>query len=233
MNRLLRAGILITFGMLMICIISGCDDSTEKITDPPQSKDDIPPSPIITVIVDPPPGSEIDQNLTEFTLQFNQEVIGVVVNDTIATGFGFAWKVVPHLPLGERKYLNIRWTNQNDFTGTIQVGPYSVWLFNGEPPIITSSTVRDGSNDVDPVLINAAGFQFDFNQRVTGTIKLTDEAGVDLHWIGNVQDKSATLTPILGQELAHGTIYKIELDISDGAGNPLSIKTITFVTKIK
>ena len=57
MRKLLRAGVLITFRMLMICIISGCgdDDPPEEVTDPPQSKDDVPPPPTITVVVDPAP----------------------------------------------------------------------------------------------------------------------------------------------------------------------------------
>ena len=67
---------------------------------------------------------------------------------------------------------------------------------------------------------------------VTGTIKLTDEAGVDLNWVAIVAGQTATLSAIAGQELVNETTYKIEIDIQDGAGNRLQ-ETITFVTKPK
>ena len=233
MRKLSGATILITFGMFIIGIIGGCgdDDPPKEVTDPPQSKDDVPPTPIITVIVDPPPGGDIDER-TEFTLRFNEEVVAVTVNDATATGSGLTWKVVPYLPLGPGKTLNIKWTDQDGFTGTIEVGPYSVWIFEFEPPIITSGTVSDGDADVDPAPINSGGFRFDFDGEVTGTIKLTDEAGADLDWIANVAGQTATLTAVAGQELVNGTTYKIEIDVRDGAGNGLRV-TITFVTKPK
>ena len=92
--------------------------------------------------------------------------------------------------------------------------------------------MADGDADVDPAPINAAGFRFDFDEAITGTIKLTDEAGVDLNWIGNVGGQTATLTPVAGQELVNETIYKIEIDVQDGAGNRTQW-TITFATKLK
>ena len=53
---------------------------------------------------------------------------------------------------------------------------------------------------VDPAPINAAGFRFDFDEAVTGTIKLTDEAGADLNWTPNVGGQTATLTAVAGQK---------------------------------
>ena len=63
-------------------------------------------------------------------------------------------------------------------------------------------------------------------------LKLTDEKGADLDWVGSVIDRTATLTAVAGQELVNETTYKIEIDIKDGAGNQLKA-TITFVTKPK
>ena len=233
MRKLLRAGILIIFGMLIIGIISGCSDDNppEKVVEPPQLEDDAPPPPTITVVVDPPPGGDIDER-AEFTLWFNEEVVAVTVNDKTATGSGLTWKVVPYLPLGPGKTLNIKWTNREGFAGTIEVGPYSVWIFEFEPPIITSGTVSDGDADVDPAPINSGGFRFDFDADVTGTIKLVDEVGADLNWIGAVAGQTATLTAVAGQELVNETTYKIQIDVKDGAGNSLQT-TITFVTKPK
>ena len=75
-------------------------------------------------------------------------------------------------------------------------------------------------------------YEFDFDEDVTGTIKLTDEAGVDLNWIGAVAGQTATLIPVAGQEAVNETTYKIEIDVQDGADLPLQV-TITFVTKPK
>ena len=237
MSKLLRAGVLITFGMLIICIINGCsDDPPEEVTDPPQSKDDVPPPPTITVVVDPAPPANpnwIVVTNTEFTFRFSQGVIAVTVNDTPASGSGLNWKwrAHPGLPYGSVT-LKIKWKNRDGSTGTILVGPYNVGDNGGEPPTITSGTVADRNADVDPAPINAGGFRFDFDETVTGSIKLTDEAGADLNWIATVRGQTATLTAVAGQEIANETTYKIEIDVQDGAGNRTQW-TITFVTKIK
>ena len=237
MQKLLRAGILITFGMLIICIIGGCGDDgpPEKVVDPPQRKDDVSHSPAITVKVDPPPGSDIDVDRTEFTLWFNQEVAAVIVNGATATGSGQNWNVWSYnlsLEWKAGQFLEIEWKTRDGLTGSQSVGPYTVWIVHVEPPAITSGTVVDGDADVDPAPINAGGFRYDFDEPVIGTIKLTDEAGADLNWIANVVGQTATLTAIAGQELVNETTYKIEIDVQDGAGNPLQT-TITFVTKPK
>ena len=97
------------------------------------------------------------------------------------------------------------------------------------PPMIVKGTVEDGSPFVDPVPINASGLQFEFNEAVSGSLKLTDEAGVDLNWLGTVAGRTATLTPVAGQEMDYQTIYKVEIDVMDGVGNS-SLITITFAT---
>ncbi|MCE2393609.1 Ig-like domain-containing protein [Candidatus Poribacteria bacterium] len=96
------------------------------------------------------------------------------------------------------------------------------------PPRITDGTVADGTVDVAPAPISGGGFRFDFDEDITGTVKLTDETGADLNWIANVWGQTATLTAVAGQELANETTYKIEIDFHDGAGNALRT-TITSV----
>ena len=225
------------FGMLIICIFGGCadDDPIEEVVDPPQPEDDVPSPPTITVIVDPAPSANpnwlITRN-TEFTLTFSEEVLAVTVNDMPALGSGLSWKwSAPPLPYGPFK-LNIRWKNRDGSKGFSTVGPYRSADVNVSPPSIASGTVTDGANDIDPAPINAGGFRFDFDEPVTGTIKLTDEAGADLNWIATLAGQTATLTAVAGQELVNETTYKIEIDVRDGAGNPLQA-TITFVTKPK
>ena len=241
MHRMLRTAILITFGILIICIIGGCgDDPPEEVTDSPQLEDDVSLSPI-TVMVDPVDSSEVYilpsgiyiPPYPEFTLTFNEEVVAVTVNGTPATGsrLNWEWSAQQALPYGPVK-LNIKWTNRDGSKGFKTVGPYTVIDSSGEPPAITSGTVADGAIDVDPGPINAAGFRYDFDENVIGAIALTDEEGADLHWTGIVVGQTATLTAVAGQELANGTTYKIEIDVQDGAGNSLQA-TIIFVTKLK
>ena len=228
MHRMLRTTILITFGMFIICIIGGCSDNPpEEVTDPPQ------PAPAIKVMVNPASGGYILHH-TEFTLTFDEGVVSVTVNGTPATGSGLNWKwsaVHPGLPYGS-VMLRIEWKNRDGSKGSETVGSYEVVDNGPEPPVIMSGTVLDGDADVDPAPINAGGFRFDFDVDITGTIKLTNEAGADLNWIDTVAGKTATLTAVAGQELVNETTYKIEIDVKDGAGDGIPV-TITFVTKPK
>ena len=236
MQELLRAGVLITFGMLILGIIGGCGDDSSETRQP---EDDVGPASATEVVMDPPPRASADGVVyyippnTEFTLTFNEGVIAVTVNDTPASGSGLNWKwsAQPVLPYGSVT-LKIMWTNRDGSGGFATSGPYKVADTGGEPPTIWYSTVNDGDLNVDPAPINAGGFRYDFDEPVIGTIKLTDEAGANLNWIANVVGQTATLTAIAGQELVNETTYKIEIDVQDGAGNPLQT-TITFVTKPK
>ena len=224
--------------MLIVGIISGCgDDLSEEVTDPSQPADHVSHVRATEVVMDPPRTNAgrvwyVPPN-TEFTLTLNAGVVAVTVNGTPATGSGLNWKwsAQPALP-EESVMLHIEWTNRDATEGSKTVGPYEVRQPHGEPPLIMSGTVSYGDTDVDPAPINAGGLRFDFNEDVTGTIKLTDEAGVDLNWIANVVGQTATLTAVAGQELVNETTYKIEIDVKDGAGLPLQT-TITFVTKPK
>ena len=235
MHRLLRAGILITFGMLITCIISGCGDDSEpleEVTDAPQPEDDVGPPRATRVDVDPAPRDRFIGLTTVFTLTFNQEVVAVWLNDTAAVGSGLVWEVSPLLWEGSGQTLNIKWVNQDGSTDTKRVGPYEVLHVHGDPAKITGGTVVDGETDVDPAPLNAAGIQITFDEDITGSIKLTDEAGFDLNWIGAVGGSTARLTPVAGQELAHETTYKIEIDVRDGSGHRTRV-TLIFVTKPK
>jgi len=227
--------------MLIIGIIGGCgDDSSEVITDPsnpttsrvtPPRIDDGPPHEILGG-VDPAPGSDIPPN-TQFSLNFdNPGVVAVTVNGVAATGSGTNWIVSLTLLQGDDHALEVRWTNRDGSSESRAVGPYTVRLRDTTPPRITGGTVADGTVNVDPAPINVSGFRFGFHEAVAGSIKLTDEAGVNLNWIATVSGQTATLNAIEGQKLVNETTYKIQIDVHDGASNPLQV-TITFVTKPK
>ncbi|MYE88342.1 hypothetical protein F4X33_05025 [Candidatus Poribacteria bacterium] len=160
-------------------------------------------------------------------------VVAVTVNGVAATGSGANWTASPTLREGDGQILDVRWTYRDGRSGSQVAGPYTVRVPDTTPPRITEGTVADGAVNVDPAPINAVGaFRFDFDEPVTGTIALTDEAGVDLNWAGTVDDRTAALTPVAGQELANNTTYKIEIDVQDGGGNRFRA-TMTFTTKPK
>ena len=184
------------------------------------------------VVVNPPPRDYYIPTDTTFTLMLDAGVRAVWVNHIAAVGVGQYWQVANVLEQGVGQDLDINWLNRNCTSGSQVVGPYSVMDFQPGPPAITHGTVFDGESDVDPAPINLHGLWFDFNEAVTGTLKLTDEAGVDLNWIGIVRDKTAILAAVAGQELVNETTYKIDVDVQDSDGNPLQT-TITFVTKPK
>ena len=156
----------------------------------------------------------------------------MTVNGTAATGSGLNWSASLTLQEGDGQSLNVSWTNRDGSSGSQTMGPYTVRVPDTTPPRITGGTVADGTVNVDPAPINAGGFRFDFDEAVTGSVKLTDEAGADLNWIASVAGQTAMLTPVAGQELVNETTYKIEIDIDDAAGNRTQ-GTITFVTKPK
>ncbi len=188
----------------------------------------------VTVMVDPAPGplSYINHG-QELTLRFSADVLSAKVNGRSAEGAGRDWRVwSSHVPYGEAEFLRIEWINRDGSAEARRVGPYYVADISFSPPAIASGTVADGDADVDPAPINAGGFRFDFDESVTGTIRLTDEAGADLNWIATVAGQTATLTAVAGQEMVNETTYKVEIDVQDGAGLPLQT-TITFVTKPK
>ena len=188
------------------------------------------PPPATTVFVNPTPGATIPSN-QHFTLTFDQGIVAAAVNGSAATGAGLNWGAQPALAEGTA-ILIIDWSNRDGSTGFKAVGPYTVKNPDTTPPTIVSGTVAHGDARIEPAPINAGGFRFDFDEPITGSIKLTDEAGADLNWIANVGGQTATLTAVAGQELANETTYKIEIDVRDGAGNRTR-RTITFVTEAK
>ena len=224
--------------MFVAFVVTGCgggndddDDDNDTVTGNDDDDDDVGPPSATMVTLDPAPNSTVPST-TAFGLTFDQGVTAATVNGTAATGAGLNWSASPALSQGPGQSLNVEWTNRDGSTGSQAVGPYEISDPDTDPPVIETGTVTDGDVDVDPAAINAGGFRFDFNEAVTGTIKLTDEAGADLNWIATVGGQTATLTAVAGQELANETTYKVELDVKDGSANGAPA-TITFVTKPK
>ena len=182
----------------------------------------------IAVTVDPPPGSQVYQKATEFTLWFSGRVKAVKLNGAPASD-GRYWEGRPNLQLGPGQALKVEWVNRDGSTDAIEVGPYNVLSIPPGPPMIIYGTPTDGEINVNLEPINAWGFQYDFDRSVTGAIRLTDAAGVDLEWRGHVHGKIAVLAPWPTKLTNDGT-YRIEINVRDDAGNQL-LTTITFVTE--
>ena len=201
-----------------------------NLPSPPPVKEDVGPPPATDVQVSPVPGTTIVPN-PRFVLTFDQSIIAATVNRFSATGFGLSWRAFPTLT-GGSVFLNVEWTNQDGSTGSKVVGPYTVREPDITPPRIVGGTVANGEIKVNPGSINAGGFRYDFDERVTGSIKLVDAAGIDLNWIASVAGQTATLTRVAEQALLLGSTYFIEIDVRDTAGNPSQIR-IAFITHIK
>ena len=223
--------------MFVAFMVTGCggdgnndDDAAAANDDDDAAAEEEGPPSATMVTVDPAAGATVPSN-QQFSLVFDQGVTAATVNGAAATGSGLNWSASPALAQGSAT-LNVGWTNRDGSTGSEAVGPYTVSDPDVDAPMIASGTVADGDADVDPAPVNAGGFRFDFDEAVTGSIKLTDEAGADLNWIANVGGQTATLTAVAGQEIANETTYKVEIDVQDGAGNATTT-TITFVTKPK
>ena len=100
---------------------------------------------------------------------------------------------------------------------------------------IVASTLRDGDQDVDPHFLNLNGIIFVFDKEVTGTIAILPKDGGPLNWsaewnTGEQHGAAVTIKPKRGEELQHGIIYVIQIDVQEGAGNQTYV-TITFSTK--
>ena len=201
-----------------------------NLPSPPPVEEDAGPPPATDVEVSPVPGTTILPD-PRFVLTFDQSIIAATVNRFSATGFGLSWRVFPTLAVGS-VFLNVEWTNQDGSTGSKVVGPYAVREPDTTPPRIVNGTVANGEIKVNPGLINGGGFRYDFDEPVTGSIKLLDVSGIALNWIASVAGQTATLARATGQQLLPASTYFIEINVQDAAGNPSQIR-IVFVTDIK
>ena len=126
--------------------------------------------------------------------------------------------------------LSVAWVNPGGSDGeatlTFIVG------FGGNPPQMASGTVADGAQDVDPDVLNAAGIRFDFDREIRGNITIHRKDGEPLDWITSIVGKTATLTVVAGQELQHGVVYVIHIEVVNMIEEKAEF-TITFSTKDK
>ena len=110
---------------------------------------------------------------------------------------------------------------------------YTVIAPDTEAPEITSGTVSDGDEDVDPKAINTdARIKITFSEEVSGSIALQTAAGVDVGWLGKVDGTTGTLELVKDKELGNEINYVIAGKVSDAAGNETDLN-IRFTTASK
>ena len=119
--------------------------------------------PAVTVVVDPPPGSEVYQDDTEFTLRFNVKVLTVVVNDTSGIGSGLNWRASPELTLGTEQSLYVSWRDPDGSYGFMKVGPYTVIPPRPDGPPATDLLVTP---EVGSIVPSYQEFTLSFNRPV-------------------------------------------------------------------
>ena len=120
--------------------------------------------PPATVVVDPPPGSEVYQNDTEFTLTYNVEVLSTWVNGISARGSGLNWTVWPELTLGPEQPLYVGWEGPDGSWGFIEIGLYTVRPPRRDGLPATDVSVRPKGGGVVPY---HQYFTLSFNEPVT------------------------------------------------------------------
>lgn len=84
-----------------------------------------PPATMVTA-VDPARGATVPSN-QQFTLTFDQGVAAATIGGTAADGSGLNWTASPALSEGERVWLTVSWTNHDRSSGSMTIGPYTVF----------------------------------------------------------------------------------------------------------
>ena len=228
-------------GLLMV----GCDGDEVVIGDEVVTKDkpNRPPPPVTNLIKSEPPNGGviwiIDDLGTpiEIKLFFDHPPPYVSVGGVRAQLHGdrAIWEVTTQQFLDvlepnaiKGADLSVAWVNRDGSDGRTTL-TFRIGLVGGQAEIVTG-TVADGDQDVDPDFLNASGFRFDFNREVRGNITIQPKDGEPLNWIDQFGGVTMTLTPVEGDELQHGVVYVIHIEVIDDVRGKVEF-TITFKTE--
>ena len=231
---------LICFVMSLLMV--GCGGEDEPVT---KDKPDIPPPPPINLIRSEPPNGDviwvIDDLGTpvEIRLFFDHlpsyvSVSGIRarLQDDYAIWEATTQQLLdalePNPAVKAGADLSVAWVNPDGSDGKATL-TFRIGLV-GEQAEIFSGTVADGDSDVDPELLNAAGFRFDFDREVRGNITIQPKDGESLNWIASFAGATMTLTAVAGGELQHGVVYVIHIEVINNVDAKTEF-TITFRTK--
>ena len=219
MAKLFRTFALVLAALFALSLIVGCgggDEDDAEVTE-------------ATLTAEPASGATIAANAT-VTLTFSSDPGNVTVTGGTAAGSGTSRTVTGFTAPSAN--LTVTWDNGPDGEQGSATLTYTVTARDTEAPTISSSTVENGQEDVDPGPLNTDGIEITFSETVTGNVALQTEAGENVGWDPKVDGDKATLTPLAGKEIGNETTYVVAGKVSDNAGNELEI-SIKFTTKGK
>jgi uncharacterized Zn-binding protein involved in type VI secretion len=219
MQKLMRAFAVMMAVMLAVFMVACGDDDDDD--------DDDDTVTVNFVSANPAGGSTIAGN-AQITLTFDNPPTNVTVNGTPATVAGKTATWAGNIPAGAAT-LNVTWDGGSTTLNYTVTAPDTV------APTISSGSVEDGDQDVDPAGLNDGGIEIKFSEAVQkGTAAIATEAGDALNWLADWAADTVTLTKgAAGKDLGNETTYVITLNVKDLAGNALAQTEVTFVTKAK
>ena len=228
---------LICFVMSLLMVSCGGDEILTK------DKPDIPPPPVTNLVRSEPPNGSviwvIDALDTPVAIElfFDRSPPYVSVGGIRAQldGDHAVWEVTTQQLLDALEPnaikgadLSVAWVNPDGSDGEATL-TFRIGLV-GEQAEIFSGTVADGDSDVDPEPLNAGGFRFDFDRELRGNITIRPKDGEPLNWIASFAGATVTLTAVAGEELKHGVVYVIHIEVINNVDAKTEF-TITFRTK--
>ncbi len=170
----------------------------------------------------PASGSDISEN-DSITITFDNDPGNTTTSVGTVSGTGTSRTISGPFTVGSLT-LTISWTNGNG-SHTLN---YNVMAADTTAPEISTSSLSNGAEDVDPDIVSNITITFD-EPISSNELKLLKD-GVDVGWTASISGNTITLTKGAGQELSHDTSYKISGTVKDSAGNATSV-SITFTTK--
>ena len=171
-----------------------------------------------------PASGNIKEN-GSITITFDNDPGTVTVSSGTVSGSGNSRTISGPFSVGSLT-LTISWPNGSG-SHTLN---YTVVADDTTNPEVTTSSTADGAKDVDPDTVTQNGITVTFSEPISShTLKLY-KGSSDVGWIAEISGNTITLTKSTGQDLEHGTEYKISGTVRDNSGNETDV-SITFTTE--
>lgn len=199
-------------------------DTSDDIEDSMEGTPVVPQTPVATFVSASPASGDISEN-DSITINFDNNPGSVTASIGTISGSGSSRTISGPFSVGSLT-LTITWTN-GDGSHTLS---YNVMAGDTTSPEVTTSSLSDGAEDVDPETVFESGITITFSEPISsGSLKLLKN-GVDVGWTASISGNTITLTANAGRELSHETTYEISGTARDSAGNETEV-SITFTTE--
>jgi len=207
-------------------------EETDTPKDEPDTEEDtqmedppvVPQTPTAAFVNASPASGDISKN-DSITINFDNDPGNVTTSAGTVSGSGSSRTISGPFAVGSLT-LRITWTN-GDGSHTLN---YNAMAEDTTSPDVTTSSLSDGTVDVDPATVFESGITITFSEPISsGELRLL-QSGVDIGWTVSIDGNTITLTANAGQELRHDTTYEISGTVRDSAGNETPVN-ITFTTE--